>query len=78
MRKKIEWKWEILDWFKDDEGNSTTTARCKVIGGWIVHHAFTKKNAVSESMQFVSDKDHEWHILEAPKPEEERATEPFL
>lgn len=62
MRKKIEWLWEQLD---------EATWRSKVIGGWLVLHVKTfafvggKGNAMSqsESMQFVADRDHEWHIL---------------
>lgn len=56
MRKKIEWKWDILD---------DHAARIKVIGGWLVHHfSFNeKKTHFSESMQFIEDKDHLWEIL---------------
>ncbi len=55
MRKKIEWQWEKLDAY---------TKRVKVIGGWLVHHGWDNhKNSCSETMQFVSDRDHEWHIV---------------
>ena len=67
MRKKIEWQWESLD---------EATWRAKVIGGWVVLHVKTfaisgKNSAVnqSESMQFVADRDHEWHI-QAPIQEQ--------
>jgi hypothetical protein len=61
MRKKIEWKWEVLD---------EHTSRCKVIGGWIVvclvqgkdHTGKTKQ--ISSSMTFIPDRDHEWTISE--------------
>lgn len=68
MRKKIEWQWEILDNHDDGVGNSSTTSRCKVIGGWLTHHAFMKKNAMSESMTFVPDRDHEWEIAKPFNP----------
>lgn len=66
MRKKIEWKWEQID---------EATWRAKVIGGWVLLHVKTftltltggKKEPLcsqSESMQFIADRDHEWHILE--------------
>ncbi len=55
MRKKIEWVWEKLD---------ETTSRAKVIGGWIIHHIMiTQKGNTSESMVFISDRDHEWMVL---------------
>jgi len=55
MRKKIEWQWELLDEF---------TKRAKVIGGWIVQHgSHTNKGSICESMTFVADRDHEWHIM---------------
>jgi len=61
MRKKIEWQWESLD---------EATWRVKVIGGWLVLHVKTfaiagkdKMISQSESMQFVADRDHEWHII---------------
>lgn len=58
MRKRIEWEWEKLD-----EG----TFRAKVIGGWILHRSrvLEAKNSLSgsESMIFIADRDHEWHIL---------------
>ena len=58
MRKRIEWQWEVLD---------STTARAKVIGGWIINHfnSFSdgKKTEISEAMVFVPDRDHEWTII---------------
>ena len=72
MRRKIEWKWEKLD---------EATYRIKVIGGWLVLHtnsiAITdgknKSTSQSESMQFISDKDHEWTIAPSMKELEEKA-----
>ncbi len=67
MRKKMEWQWESLD---------ANTRRAKVIGGWLVHcfrdFLGGKKDLTmsSESMQFVSDRDHEWHIVPAAKEAE--------
>lgn len=66
MRKRIEWEWEKLD---------TNTFRAKVIGGWIIRciGGFLRNEVVSvkeaknlsmsESMTFIPDRDHEWHIL---------------
>lgn len=56
MRRSIEWQWETLD-----EHNT----RIKVIGGWLVHHISYNENKkhFSESMCFIPDRDHEWHIL---------------
>ena len=60
MRKKIDWQWEPLDYRTD---------RAKVIGGWIIKHwneaNGAKEWALSESMVFISDPDHNWTI---PKP----------
>jgi hypothetical protein len=73
MRKKLEWEWQQLD------GN---TYRAKVLKGWLVLHtnsisvAGNKKteSAISESMQFISDIDHEWMIL-PPRQEEVKVQE---
>lgn len=58
MRKKIEWMWEKLD---------ETTHRAKVIGGWLVRHntveCTNKRTCISDSMVFLPDRDHEWHIV---------------
>lgn len=61
MRKRLEWEWEQLD---------EATWRVKVIGGWLVLHVKTfvvagKNSSMhqSESMVFVHDPGHEWHIL---------------
>ncbi len=54
MRKRFEWQWEKLD---------KNTKRAKVIRGWLVHTSGGK----SETMVFVPDLDHEWHILPPPK-----------
>ena len=54
MRKRFEWQWEELD---------SHTRRAKVIGGWVVNSYLGK----AESMVFVPDRDHEWHILPPPK-----------
>jgi hypothetical protein len=62
MRKKIEWQWEKLD---------NNTLRAKVIGGWLVNYMVTIDNekgkdiGISQSMQFVADRDHEW-VIAAP------------
>lgn len=58
MRKKLEHKWESMDSY---------TARCKVIGGWLINHIcqdLIKHKVYSESMVFVADRDHEWTITE--------------
>jgi hypothetical protein len=63
MIKKIAWKWEEI---------CSGTWRAKVIGGWLVLHTGhttitdgKKRDIVqSESMVFVSDRDHEWQIVE--------------
>lgn len=75
MRKKIEWLWEELD---------KNTRRVKVIGGWIVHHdkhALAQKGKenhilCSESMTFVSDRDHEWAIVEPFDPSKTNIEKP--
>lgn len=62
MRKKIEWQWEKLD-----EG----TYRAKVIGGWLIMHvnqcivndSKKREMAISESMCFIADRDHEWTVI---------------
>ena len=58
MRIKMEWKWERLD---------DNTSRVKVIGGWLVHRHrredWGKSVAMSESMLFIPDRDHEWIIV---------------
>lgn len=70
MRKQLEWKWEQLDNYNN---GASISSRSKVIGGWIVHHAFTtRKGVMSESMVFIPDRDHEWHIL-APVQYDESA-----
>lgn len=61
MATKLKWEWEALD----DE-----TSRVKVVGGWLVCH---KTSTKSESMVFIADHNHQWHILvpqveEAKKP----------
>lgn len=65
MRKKIEWQWEILD-----ENPASATKRAKVIGGWVlVHQTYydlgTQKARLCESMTFIADRDHEWHVIPA-------------
>lgn len=63
MRKKLEWEWEILDeWSK----------RAKVIGGWLVHTTLQDKSRLSCCMEFVSDRDHDWLILERKVIEEKK------
>lgn len=65
MRKKIEWQWEKLD---------ENTLRAKVIGGWLVNYMITIDNekgkdiGISQSMQFVADRDHEWAIAPVFNP----------
>lgn len=64
MRKQIEWQWEQLD---------EVSWRSKVIGGWLLLHM-----SGTESMVFVSDKDHEWIVLPPPVPvESEKLLNPF-
>jgi hypothetical protein len=64
MRRKFDgFVWEIL---VDDPASAVK--RAKIIGGWLVVHQTyfdigTQKARLSESMQFVPDKDHEWLIL---------------
>lgn len=62
MRKQIEHKWEKLDDY---------TQRAKVIGGWLVirlgitdiQKGKPGKIVFRESMVFIADRDHEWHVL---------------
>lgn len=64
MRKRFEWKWEVLE-----NNPATHTKRSKIVGGWLVHHStVTTKGNISESMVFVPDRDHEWHILPPINP----------
>lgn len=67
MRKKIEWQSEVLE--RLDEGRMQIV-RYKTIGGWIVRSVTSdlKLKILSESMIFIADRDHEWHIV---KPIEE-------
>lgn len=62
MRKKIEWEWEKLD---------ESTYRAKVIGGWLVktHNSAEGKHnwAISETVTFIPDRDHEWTISKPMK-----------
>lgn len=66
MRKRIEWKWENLD---------VGTRRAKVIGGWIVNthrrNDTNKNSTFDQSLVFVPDRDHEWHIAEPIEHEKE-------
>lgn len=67
MRKKIEWEWEALD---------DCTKRAKVIGGWVLMRLGAvdvekgKKIQFRESLIFIPDRDHEWHVLPPVKAEE--------
>lgn len=72
MRKKMEWSWEQLD---------ANCRRVKVIGGWLVHcfrEAYVAKKTdvayTSESLTFVLDRDHEWHIVAPIQVEETKPT----
>lgn len=75
MRKKIEWQWEQID---------ASSYRAKVIGGWILLHTNhttitdgKKRDMVqTESMVFIADRDHEWHIL--PPIAEREALKPTV
>jgi len=73
MRKKIEWVWEKLD---------ENTIRAKVIGGWLVNYMITIDNekgkdiGISQSMQFVADRDHEWAIVEPFDPSKTNIEKP--
>ncbi len=75
MRKKIEWLWEHLD---------ESTQRVKVIGGWLVlrlgatdvEKGKAGKVVFRESMVFVCDRDHEWHIM--PPAKEIEAAKPTV
>lgn len=60
MRIGLKWEWEVLD---------ENTMRAKVIGGWIVLHHAEKNKQLTESMAFVSDRDHGWQII---KPLQEK------
>jgi hypothetical protein len=72
MRKKIEWKFELIE-----DSPASSVKRAKVIGGWIlVHQTFININThskakMSESTVFIPDRDHEWTIS-TPIPEESR------
>lgn len=64
MRKKFEWCWEQLD---------QCTFRAKVIGGWLFRCTSLiegKQPAVSESVVFVHDPNHEMIILPKQEPEQ--------
>lgn len=67
MRRKFDgFVWEKLD---------QATYRAKVFGGWLVLHTNhttitdgkKRETVQSESMVFLTDKDHEWNILNLPK-----------
>ena len=67
MRKKIEWQWENLD---------DSTSRAKVIGGWVIKSEYSIGKSKATTLQFVADRDHEWHISkpiqsESPKVKSE-------
>lgn len=75
MRTRLDWNWEKLD---------NNTYRAQVFGGWIVRcvGGFGKAEVVSvkeaknlqlsESMVFVSDRDHQWTINPPPKETEKK------
>jgi len=71
MRTRLSWEWEQLD---------PNTRRAKVFGGWILH-AYTcapntsdsnRVKCISETMTFVPDNNHQWHILQPLKEEEKK------
>lgn len=51
--------WEMI-YAHPSEEIAVTTARAKVIGGWIVHHTVCDENGNSLSMVFVPDPKHDW------------------
>ena len=69
MRKKIEFQWERLDVKEEKDIYWNATYRAKVIGGWLVRSfdLTYKTKSTSESMVFVEDKYHEWHVIEPAK-----------
>lgn len=58
MRTRLDWEWDALD---------EETSRAKVYGGWILCH---KTGTKSESMVFVADREHVWHIMPPIKESE--------
>ena len=55
---KIEFKWQLIH-----GDNCTYTHRAKVIGGWIINQSTIGGYvALSESMVFIPDPNHEWEI----------------
>ncbi len=59
--QKIVWEWELID---------LETYRVKVIGGWLVRSRTNK----TESMTFLSDRDHQWHPCKPPVEEKLQAS----
>ncbi len=64
--QKIVWEWEQIDGM---------TTRVKVIGGWLVRsYVLSNKHGASESMAFLSDRDHQWHPCKPPVEEKLQAS----
>lgn len=59
MLKHMPWNFEELH-----RNDNDSALRVKVIGGWIVLHHSWLNGAMSESMTFVPDIDHQWKITE--------------
>lgn len=74
MQKKIEFRWEQIEYFGDDDLSGMLTSRAKVFGGWILRTVSwnRKDKCQSESITFIPDVNHQWVILkpisDAEKP----------
>lgn len=74
MRTRLEFKWELISHYGDEDFSGCSTARAQVMGGWLVRVvAWNRKDKCqSESMTFVPDHNHQWCITppieETPAP----------
>ena len=57
---KFDWE-DILN--KPGSFISHNTARAKVEGGWLIHHALCIRDKISTAICFMEDKDHEWQLV---------------
>ncbi len=66
VKMKIKFEWEALYSYGE-----VSTARAKVLGGWIVRTVCWSKEwrdtaprsiALAESSVFIADRDHQWEI----------------
>lgn len=81
--QRIDWKWEQIDHYSPDNISGSTTARAKVIGGWLLRTASWNRmdKCQSESMVFVEDRGHKWKpmppVIETIPPEEPPVSEGY-